>query len=118
MLPVVRQLLVEIQGGRERVAQRSARLDDLLARTGGNGHLAGQVDQARTEMEQAVTDLQRLIEELEELGVELKGIDDGLVDFRSLREGRIVYLCYRLDEETIAYWHELDTGFAGRQPLP
>ncbi len=54
---------------------------------------------------------------LHELGVELKDPAIGLIDFRSLREGRIIYLCWRLGEPTIAYWHDLDTGFAGRQPL-
>jgi hypothetical protein len=51
------------------------------------------------------------------MGVELKDIEEGLVDFRSMRDGRIVYLCWRQGEDTIAFWHELDAGFAGRQPL-
>jgi hypothetical protein len=63
------------------------------------------------------TRLQTLIEELDEIGVELKGIDEGLVDFPSERDGRVINLCWRMGEETIAWWHELDTGFAGRQPL-
>ena len=57
------------------------------------------------------------MEEFAATGVELKGIDEGLVDFRSTRDGRVVYLCWRLGEETIAFWHELDVGFPGRQPL-
>ena len=44
-------------------------------------------------------------------------ISSGLVDFPSLRAGRMVYLCWRVDEETITHWHESDEGFAGRQPL-
>ncbi len=52
-----------------------------------------------------------------EWGVELKGIDEGLIDFPSRRERRIVYLCWRLGEDCISWWHEIDTGFAGRQPL-
>ena len=54
---------------------------------------------------------------LTELGVELKDIDMGLVDFPAVRDGRVVYLCWKIDEPSIAFWHELDTGFAGRQPL-
>lgn len=50
------------------------------------------------------------------LGVELKGFD-GLCDFPSQRDGREVYLCWRLGEPEVHYWHELHTGFAGRQPL-
>ena len=117
LLPVVRQLLSEVQKAKEEVVVHSAQLEELMQRTGGNGHLAGQVEQARNDVQVSMAELQRLINELEEIGVELKGIDEGLVDFRSMREGRIVYLCWRQGEETISFWHELDTGFTGRQPL-
>jgi hypothetical protein len=51
------------------------------------------------------------------LGVEIKDLDRGLCDFPSLREGRVVYLCWLLGEDDIEWWHDLETGFAGRQPL-
>ena len=117
LLPVVRQLLSEIRSAKDEVVGRSAALEELLSRTGGNGHLAGQVDGARAAVQTAMTELQRLVGELEEMGVELKDIDEGLIDFRSMRDGRVVYLCWRQGEDTISYWHELDTGFGGRQPL-
>jgi hypothetical protein len=44
-------------------------------------------------------------------------VSTGLVDFRTMRDGRAVYLCWRLGEDAIRYWHELDAGFAGRRPL-
>ena len=50
-------------------------------------------------------------------GVELKDYFAGLVDFPSRREGRVVYLCWRFGEPAVAYWHELEAGFAGRQKL-
>jgi hypothetical protein len=50
-------------------------------------------------------------------GVELKDLDQGLIDFPARRAGRVVYLCWRLGEEAIAWWHELDGGVRGRQPL-
>ncbi len=66
----------------------------------------------------------RLIHQLKEklaffgkAGIEIKDISTGLVDFPSLRDGRVMYLCWRVDEETITHWHETDGGFAGRQPL-
>ena len=61
--------------------------------------------------------LHELLREVSELGVEVKAAD-GLVDFRSKLHGRTVYLCWKFGEERIATWHELDAGFAGRQPLP
>jgi hypothetical protein len=56
--------------------------------------------------------------EFNEMGIELKDYSRGLIDFPSLRNNRIVYLCWQLGEgSSIAWWHETDAGFAGRQPL-
>lgn len=52
-----------------------------------------------------------------EAGIVLRDIDQGLLDFPAEREGRPVFLCWRRGEDTVAYWHGPDTGFAGRQPL-
>ena len=117
LLPVVRQLLTEVQAAKREMDERSAELDRLLGLTGGNGHLAADVDATRQGVHTAGSRLEALIAELDGLGVELKGIEEGLVDFPSEREGRTVLLCYRLGEDTIAWWHDLDTGFPGRQPL-
>jgi hypothetical protein len=57
------------------------------------------------------------LQELEAIGCVFKGFDAGLVDFFSLRDDRPVFLCWRLGEDRIRYWHELDAGFAGRQPI-
>ena len=54
---------------------------------------------------------------LDRWGIELKDPEKGLIDFFHQRDGRIVYLCYLLGEEQLAYWHELTTGFVGRQPV-
>lgn len=61
--------------------------------------------------------LREILREVAELGVEVKAAD-GLVDFRSKLHGRTVFLCWRYGEERVEYFHELDTGFAGRRPLP
>jgi hypothetical protein len=57
------------------------------------------------------------VEELNELGVQVKDLDIGLIDFPSLRDGDEILLCWRLGEGDIAWWHTLDGGFAGRQPI-
>jgi hypothetical protein len=117
LLPVVRQLLVEIQVKKREVDEASETLEGLLALSSGNGHLLTDVAQARQAVEETATELRSLMSELDETGAELKGIEEGLIDFPSEREGRVVYLCWRMGEETISFWHELDTGFPGRQPL-
>ena len=55
--------------------------------------------------------------ELDRIGCVFKGFDAGLVDFYALKEDRLVFLCWKLDEEHITHWHEVDAGFAGRQPI-
>ena len=71
----------------------------------------------REDLEVLATRLQEQIQNAERYGCEVKDPETGLIDFRSLREGRVVYLCWRLGERDIGYWHELDAGFRGRQPL-
>ena len=62
-------------------------------------------------------DLRSAAGHLSELGIEVKDPEKGLVDFYHQRDGRVVYLCYILGETDIGFWHELQAGFAGRQPL-
>jgi hypothetical protein len=57
------------------------------------------------------------VEELRQLGVEAKSATEGLVDFPAVFDGRMVYLCWRLGEPEVSYWHELDAGFRGRKLL-
>ena len=65
----------------------------------------------------AVFKYNNLMRKVEEMGCEIKGIREGLVDFPSLRDGREVYLCWRMPEKEILLWHDLHTGFAGRKPI-
>lgn len=68
------------------------------------------------ELRERIAQIATLLAEVHELGAEVKA-PDGLVDFRSRHMGRVVYLCWKYPEERIAHWHELDAGFAGRQPI-
>jgi hypothetical protein len=58
-----------------------------------------------------------IVQEIESLGVLVKDFGTGLVDFPHELDGRIVYLCWKPDEDEIGWWHEVDSGFAGRHPL-
>ena len=64
-------------------------------------------------LQQVSTNLQAI----QELGILVKDLDLGLCDFPHLRDGRVVYLCWKLDEDEVSWWHDVDAGFAGRQPL-
>ena len=59
----------------------------------------------------------KLLETLFEKGIFVKDPDTGLIDFFSMHEGREIFLCYKYPEETISHWHELEHGFADRQPI-
>ena len=59
----------------------------------------------------------RLVNHLTSRGCVLKGLEQGLVDFPAMREGREVFLCWKNPEQAVTHWHDLDTGFAGRQKL-
>lgn len=66
----------------------------------------------------ALYDIGKITTELYELGIQLKDYSRGLIDFPSMRDGRVVLLCWQLGEdEKIEWWHEIEAGFAGRQPL-
>ena len=72
-------------------------------------------------LESHIRDLEALIDSLfrkiEALGGVIKGIDPILVDFLSFHKNRYIWLCWKEDEDTIMYWHELNEGFAGRKPI-
>jgi len=66
---------------------------------------------------EAMAVLRIQLEGLTAEGIVLRDADTGLIDFPARREGRLVYLCWRPDEERVTHWHEVDTGFDGRKPL-
>ncbi len=74
--------------------------------------------EAREAVEEIAKRINCYIEELTQVGCVLKGFDDGLVDFYSKMDGRDVFLCWKFGEDSVNNWHEIDGGFAGRQPVP
>jgi hypothetical protein len=81
---------------------------------------AGETDEsraARLEAGRLAGEIEACLEELEQIGCVFKGFDAGLVDFPAVVDGRDVYLCWQFDEPSVEHWHEIDGGFAGRQPI-
>jgi len=118
LLPRLREIVPELQDKKLALDRLRHELEEATQAAAGNGHLqAEELSQKRREAQVLAERLNKLLAEVNELGCELKGLEEGLIDFPTQREGRTVYLCWRLGEEEIAYWHELDTGFGGRQPL-
>ncbi len=114
LLPTVRGILAGIQSAYKRLStyQPAAKKAAEAAETGGGGVPNGLRYAA------LLTELTTRIAELEALGVQLKDFDRGLVDFPSMREGRVVLLCWQMDEgDELEWWHDVEAGFAGRTRL-
>jgi hypothetical protein len=110
-LPWVAAQLTAMRDARERLADEDAH-EALAGRSEGNGGgaLGRQVGEAFVALRAAVAALSGR-------DIVLRDLDRGLIDFPSIRDDREVYLCWVDGEPDIAFWHELDAGFAGRQPL-
>ena len=118
LLPQITIVLLKIQEHRRAMQQTQEELNALRAQSMNNGHsLHERIEGLQKTLVEHVEALQALARELRQFGCELKDPDTGLIDFLSLRKDREVYLCWRLGEERINYWHDLDAGFRGRQPL-
>ena len=114
LLPNVRTIVGKIQRAHRRISRYrdDAKKAAEAAERGGGGFVDGVAYAA------VLTELTSHLSELEALGVQLKDFERGLVDFPSLRDGRIVLLCWQLGEgDELEYWHDVDAGFAGRTPL-
>jgi hypothetical protein len=81
-----------------------------------NGHRL-EVVGLEHQMERLVDRLAQGIRDIEAMGIAIKDIEEGIIDFPSLFRGRVIYLCFRLGEERIGFWHEITTGFSGRRPI-
>jgi|SRR5256885_11807448 len=114
LIPMVRGILLKIQRAYKRVVsfQDAAKYAAEGAEQGGGGMLEGPAYVA------ILIEVSSLTGELETLGVQLKDYARGLIDFPSLRDGRVILLCWQLGEgDQLEWWHDVEAGFAGRQPL-
>jgi hypothetical protein len=95
-----------VEAGGETGAGPASRPEDLA-----------ELRRVRLRMQGVIDQMQAGVARIDELGITLREIETGLVDFPALVSGRQVWLCWRLGEEGIDWWHELTTGVAGRRPL-
>src|SRR6266404_367501 len=114
LLASVRPIIRSIQRSHRRLTsfETVAKRASEGAENGGGGMVQG------PEYARLLLELSFGAGQLETLGVQLKDYTQGLIDFPSLREGRVVLLCWKADEgDRVEWWHDLETGFGGRQPL-
>jgi hypothetical protein len=102
----------EVQQIRRKVLENQPEAWPAILKSAGNGG-----NRALSNLVQDFEKFDVLIHQIHETGVLIKDINQGLLDFPALKDGREVYLCWQYGEGEIAFWHEVEAGFAGRQPI-
>jgi hypothetical protein len=111
-LNLIRPLMDEIQAIRQKILKNQPEAWPAIEKSAGNGG-----NRALSNMVQDFEKFDALIHRIQDMDVLIKDINLGLLDFPALKDGREVYLCWQYGEEDIAFWHEIEAGFAGRQPI-
>jgi hypothetical protein len=109
LLPELRERLERVRAARQRLIRAGKRITEKVASDGGG--VAG------TDWFEAQRGLRDEIVWLSERDIALRDPESGLIDFPGEREGEEVWLCWRLGEDHVGWWHPLDSGFISRKPL-
>jgi hypothetical protein len=111
LLAEVEPMLRELRTARDQLTDAEAHqlLADVAPTNGGGA--------PGREVGEGFLAVRRLLAAVQELGIVVRDIDRGLIDFPAVIDGEEVYLCWQLDEDGISWWHDLESGFGGRQPL-
>ena len=112
VLAQIRPMIAELLQLRQEILKKQPQAWPVVEKSAGNGG-----GKTASELVQDFNRIDSLVKAVSASGAILKDINSGMVDFLALREGREVYLCWRFDEPEIQYWHDLEAGFAGRQPI-
>lgn len=115
-LTELRPLLESLRSDRDTIADAQAELLRFRA-TNGNTEHASELRQRQADIREIVRRMEQAVGRIEAWGVTLRDIQSGLIDFPALANGRPIWLCWRLGEGDIEWWHEQDEGFGGRRPL-
>lgn len=111
-VPQLEILIAELVAARDRMSAMAPQMEAMLSRADSNGG-----SKKAGEYLLLLQHFNAALDLVRQIGCELKDLDLGLVDFPSIRDGRLVYLCWKRGEPQVEYWHELDAGFVGRQRL-
>ena len=111
LLPRLKEMLLQLRSSKDELTDTEAH-EALTESAPGNGG-----GEEGKQVGVAFLEVRRLLGAIEESGIVLRDIDRGLVDFPAVIDGREVYLCWELGEDEVAYWHDLDSGYRGREPL-
>lgn len=111
-LVIIRPLMDELQAIRQRVLKNQPEAWPAIEKSAGNGG-----NRALSNLVQDFEKFDALIHRIQDMDVLVKDINLGLLDFPAQKDGREVYLCWQFGEGDIAFWHEIEDGYAGRRPI-
>jgi hypothetical protein len=120
LLPTIAPWLEEARGEKQTIETFKNELAQVASRImvlGGTSPPLADLLRKKTAHDEAAERLVAIVNRIQETGVLVKDLDIGLVDFPCLMEGEEIYLCWKLGEDRIAFWHGTDEGFTGRKPL-
>lgn len=118
LLPTLRPVLEDMRRLHRQLREVIEALTRFARRAAGNGHGEGYGGLTlEHDLKQIRQDLGERLQFVQTLGVHVKDIDEGIVDFPTRMFGRDVYLCWHVGETEVAHWHDIESGYAGRQPL-
>ena len=111
LLPSVKPVLRKLRDAKDLLTDSEAHelLSDAAPPNGGG--------EAGRQVGEAFLEVRSLLATLEEAGIVVRDIDRGLIDFPAIRDGREIYLCWELGEDAVEHWHDLESGYRGRQQL-
>ena len=120
LLPVLESLLRAAMEGKKFAEQVDEEFQALSSRIFVNGGTFVDVlplAKRKAEREKAVQRVKDALAEIDSTGVQVKDLELGLLDFPCVVEDRVILLCWKLGEQSIAHWHSTEEGFAGRKPI-
>lgn len=117
-LPLVRRIVADITELYPTWRDLVARFELVAAQARPEWGESPEQLRLRSEIEAVARDIATYLAELEQIGCLFKGFDQGLVDFYGQVDGRDIFWCWKVGEDKIDHWHELEAGFTGRQPVP
>ena len=119
LLPWLRRRLQTVATLQAKRGEEEQEIHGMMARGQSNGSspVARETSAHRTNIAELTREMDQLLRDVTDKGIIVRDVVRGLSDFLSKRQGEDVYLCWLMDEDHIGYWHPLDTGIDGRQPL-
>ncbi|HZM03057.1 MAG TPA: DUF2203 domain-containing protein [Candidatus Saccharimonadales bacterium] len=111
LLPLIRQWLDKLSQHQQRLSVLDKRVNSLIA----EGDDAG--GPSVNQLVKTLAECKEILQQFSVREIQIKDLSRGLIDFPSFRDGQEIFLCWEKDEDDIEYWHDLDSGYAGRERL-